>query len=87
MIWRDQDAAMFFQTHYVMWTVGMIDPDFVADLDALSPPTHENWRHVMQRECPWSRAEIQNIFARLCVEMTDEEALETILRDLSLTAT
>ena len=84
MLGNDQDASLFFQTHYVLWTLGWIDPDLVAELDGLSPPGHENWRQVMQRECPWSRVEIRDRFTRLCEEMSDDEALETILHDLAL---
>lgn len=83
----DHDAALFFQTHYVLWTVGMLDPDFVAELDSLSPPNHENWRQVMRRQCGWSRTEIQQQFVRLCEEMSDDDAVETILRDLVLLPT
>jgi hypothetical protein len=84
---NDQDAAVFFQAHYVTWAVGMMDPGFAEELDALSAPGQENWRQIMQRECRWSKAEIQAIFTRLCEEMSDEEALESILRDLVLLAT
>jgi hypothetical protein len=87
MIRDDQDAALFFQTHFVMWAVGLIEPDFVAELDALTPPTQENWRQIMERQCPWTRAEIQAAFTKLCVEMTDDEALDVIMRELSLAAT
>ena len=87
MLPNDQDAALFFRTHYVMWTVGLLDPDFVAELDALSPPNQENWRQVMQRECRWSRAELQRLFTRLCEEMSDEEALDAILHDPALMPT
>lgn len=78
------DAARFFESYYLMWAVGMVDPEMVEELDSLSPPGVENWRQLMQRRCRYSRRELQARFRRLCETMSDEEALEVMFQGLTL---
>ena len=77
------DAAQFFQSYYILWLVGMLDPDMTAELDELSPPGVENWRQVMHRECQIDERKLQARFLCLCESMSDDDAVETILLEFT----
>lgn len=82
MSWNDEterDAARFFESSYVLWAVGMLDPELTAELDALTPPGWEPWRQTLERECPLNRQDLQSLFLKLCDSMSDEEAVELLL--------
>jgi len=77
----EHEAAQFIQVHYVMWVVGMMEPDLAAEMNELTPPGRENWIQVMDRECSWTRQDLQARFTSLCETMSDEEALDAILQE------
>lgn len=74
----EHDVALYFEAHYVLWAVGKLEPEVADELDALNPGG-ENWKLVMERECPWTRESLQKRFRSLCETMSDEEALDNLL--------
>ena len=85
MAWNEHDAALFFQTHYIMWVVGLArshDGRRIGWND--SACGGENWRQIMKRECGFDEREVRALFLHLCQTRSDEAALESILRRFGL---
>lgn len=85
MKWNDateNEAARVLQTSYILWAVGLLDPEVVEDLESLTPPGQESWREIMDRQCPWSRQELQRQFVTLCETLSDDDALDVLLTHL-----
>lgn len=82
----EADAALYFQAHYILWVVGELEPEVEEELDALNP-AGVDWKEVMERDCPWSRADLQTRYSRLCETLSDEEALDAFLQEVGFAKT
>lgn len=77
----EHDAALYFQAHYVLWALGKLELEMEEHLDSLNEGG-ENWKQIMERECPWPRHDLQRRYASLCESLSDEEALDALLHEI-----
>lgn len=82
-MWNEQDVALLLHSYYILWLVGMMEPELTAELDAMTPPGAENWRQVMHRKFRVDPRRIRARFLSLCDTMSDDEAVEAILLEFA----